>query len=47
MFSGMGGTTGNLAEEEMRKSFLSDIRNFFGSISYKGQPGNALNPQIT
>jgi hypothetical protein len=48
MFSGMGGAIGNsAAEDEMRKSFLSDIKNFFGSISYKGQPGNALNPQIT
>jgi hypothetical protein len=45
MFAGMGGVFGNsAADDEMRKSFLSDIKNFFGSISYKGAPGNALNP---
>lgn len=34
MFAGLTG-------DEMGKSFLSDIKNFFGSISYKGAIGNS------
>lgn len=35
---GMGGA----AEEELGKSFLSDIKSFFGSMAYKGQPGSGI-----
>ena len=28
--------TGQTGEDEMRKSFLSDIKTFIGSIAYKG-----------
>lgn len=41
MFAGTFGAFGggrdmNNADDEMRKSFLSDIKSFLGSISYKG-----------
>lgn len=42
MFAGLGsGGSGSGAGDEMGKSFLSDIKNFFGSISYKGAIGNS------
>ena len=44
MFAGLGGTPG-ASEDDMRKSFLSDIKNFFGSISYKGAVGGGVNSQ--
>lgn len=42
MFAGLGGLTGG-TEDDMRKSFLSDIKSFFGSISYKGAIGGGVN----
>ena len=45
MLAGLVGM-GGVAEDEMRKSFLSDIKSFFGSMAYKGQPGERLNPQL-
>ena len=45
MFAGAFGTFGNEKnqtqnyDDEYKKSFLSDIKSFFGSISYKGGVG--------
>jgi hypothetical protein len=36
-----GSMFAGLTADEMGKSFLSDIKNFFGSISYKGAIGNS------
>jgi len=41
MLAGMFGSN----EDEMRKSFLSDIKNFFGSITYKGTGAGGLSAQ--